>query len=86
MEHYTDYSEEASDSKRDNGPYRLWLAVTINAVEELKGSKGRDGLAWSWIFDENPFLEYVCEILNMDIEVFRERLKAATRKIKKMSF
>lgn len=84
MEFDLDYNiEETSDSEKDNGSYRLWLAVTIKAVEALKDSMGIDGLAWSWLFDENPFFEAVYENLEIDVEVFREKLKVATRKIEK---
>lgn len=60
---------------RDHGTYRLWLTVTLQAATQYKRSRGRDEQARSFLFDENPFLEEVCEQLEIDPDAVRERIK-----------
>ncbi len=61
--------------ERDYGTYRLWLTVTLQAATQYRRSRGRDEQARSFLFDENPFLEDVCDQLEIDPDAMRERLK-----------
>jgi len=76
METEIDYqSEEYFDSRHDSGAYRLWLAVTFQAADRYKRSRGKDEQARSFLFDENPFLEGVCDQLEIEPDAIREKLK-----------
>lgn len=68
------------DCGRDSGAYRLWVTITLDAVETLKASGGRDKLASSFLFDDNPFLVGVCNVLDIDVDTFREKLQTVISK------
>jgi len=76
METDIDYqNEEIFGSGRDSGAYRLWLTVTLSAVNIYKESRGKDKQAGSFLFDENPFIEGVCDRLGIEPDAIRERVK-----------
>jgi len=68
-------SEEYFNPRIDSGAYRLWLAVTFQAADRYKRSRGRDEQARSFLFDENPFLEGVCDQLEIEPDAIRGQLK-----------
>ena len=67
-------SEEYFTQRVDSGAYRLWLAVTLQAAELYKRSRGKDVQAKSFLFDENPLLEHVCDQLEINPAAIREQL------------
>ncbi len=76
MEFDIDYEgEEYFKSGQDSGAYRLWLAVTYQAADMYKRSRGKDERARSFLFDENPFLEGVCHQLEIELDAMREQIK-----------
>lgn len=57
-----------------SGVYRLWLAVLIDAVITLRDGHSGTGPARSFIFDTNPFFDYVADELGYEPEALRERV------------
>jgi len=78
-------SEEYFDGGRDSGAYRLWLTVTLSAANTYKESRGKDKQARSFLFDENPFIEGVCDQLGIEPDAIRERIQRDSV-IKKIPF
>jgi len=75
MEMDIDCQEEHVDHGCDTGVYKLWLAVTFDAVREYTGSRGKNQLAKSYLFEkDNPFVEAVCDYLYISPEAMRERV------------
>jgi len=68
-------SEEYFNREHDSGAYRLWLTVTLQAADMYKRSRGKDEQARSFLFDENPFLEEVCDQLEIEPDAIREQIK-----------
>lgn len=57
-----------------SGVYRLWLAVALHAIQSLKTGENI-GSARTFLFDpDNPFLDAVCDGLQIEPESLRERV------------
>ena len=76
-----DYDFDNQKFSNKSGEYRLWLRVTLNAIDEYLHSKFSSKLAENFLFDvDNQFFEMVAESLGYEPEALRQRIRKAKQR------